>query len=95
MVGQDVCCVVCLDDPFVQVVEHLLHTLLAFVVKEEHGDRFLTEGGVFLDGLGNRRASVLAVVDDEVGLLKIHFQKSESVGVDWLESDLAIVGGCN
>jgi hypothetical protein len=34
---------------------------------------------------------VLPVVDDEIGFLKIHFQKAKPVRVDRLEADFAFI----
>src|SRR5436309_9405989 len=38
---------------------------------------------------------MLAVVDDEIGILEIHFEKSKAVSIDRFESDWALVRSGN
>ncbi len=43
----------------------------------------------------NRRTSVLSVVDDKVGVLEIHFEKTKAVSIDRLKFDGALVRSGN
>ena len=49
------------------------------------------EGGILFNRLCDGGAPVLPVVDDEIGFLKIHFQKAKPVRVDRLEADFAFI----
>ena len=91
VIKEDVGCHVRLHHVAVQVREHLLDPFLAFVGEKEHRYGLLAEGRVGLQSLMNRRAAVLSIVDDEISILKIHFEQTKTIGPDRLELDSALV----
>src|SRR5208282_1408469 len=64
------------------------------VREQQNRDGFITQGRILVESLGDGRAAVLTVVDDEVCLLEVHFERAYPVSaIDRLEVHFTLVGG--